>query len=455
MQDNEPQTTQGSASSGTTKPTELTAQSTQEPHDAHATTGRGTVSRRGFLTGIGLSAGAGILAGGGGAAALHAAVGNEPQASGDQTFPFRGTHQAGITTLQQEHLHIVALDVTTTNRDELRTMLTRWSGMAERMTTGQPAADTTDSSEFAVPADSGESQDLGPEQLTITIGYGPSLFDQRFGLDSRRPAKLADLPTFPGDQLKKELCDGDIVIQACANDPQVAVHAVRNLVRAGSGVVEVRWSQLGYGRASSTSRNQTTPRNLFGFKDGTRNILANETGDIEKFVWSSEPGWFSGGSYLCARRVRMLLELWDRQTLNEQQATFARFKTSGAPLGTADNPAQEFDALPFDLVQGLEPAVPVDSHVYLAHPDNNDGERMLRRAYNFIESSDSFGHLSAGLFFIAFVSDPEASFIPIQMKLARNDRMNEYVRYESKAIFACPPGLADDGSGDWGAQLFG
>lgn len=414
---------------------------------------KGSVSRRKFLAGIGLGAGAGVLAGGGGMAAVQAATSSSH--STPPSIPFYGSHQAGITTAQQENLHIVALDVLTKDKGALKDMLSHWTQMAERMAQGLPAAEQDSDSEYAVPVDSGEAQDLETNSLTITIGYGPSLFDDRFGLKDRKPQRLEKLPTFPGDQLVKELCDGDIVLQACADDPQVAVHAIRNMVRAGSGVVEVRWSQLGYGRASSTSKEQTTPRNLFGFKDGTRNILSSETEDLDSFVWSDEDGWMSGGSYLCARRIRMLLELWDRQILGEQQATFARYRHSGAPLGLEDDASKEFDAVPFDLVLGTEPAIPTNSHVFLSHPDNNDGQRMLRRAYNFIEGSDNLGHLSAGLFFIAFVGEPEKSFIPIQMKLSHNDRMNEYVRYESKAIFACPAGLPEDGSMDWGTQLFG
>ena len=65
-------------------------------------------------------------------------------------------------------------------------------------------------------------------------------------------------------------------MQACADDPQVAFHAVRNLARIGRGIVVMRWSQLGFGRTSSTSTAQETPRNLMGFKDGTNNITAEE-----------------------------------------------------------------------------------------------------------------------------------------------------------------------------------
>ena len=55
------------------------------------------------------------------------------------------------------------------------------------------------------------------------------------------------------------------MIQACA-DPQVAVHAIRNLARMGFGVVGVRYSQLGFGRTASTTSAQRTPRTMLGFK---------------------------------------------------------------------------------------------------------------------------------------------------------------------------------------------
>lgn len=415
-------------------------------------------SRRRFLTGMGIGAGAGMLATGAAALAAndkHIGPFRSPDPRSGR-IAFRGEHQAGITTSQQEHLHIVAFNVKTTDRNALKQLLTDWTHMAERITQGQTTAplredQRSDAAQYWVPEDTGEALDLGAANLTLTIGYGPSLFDERFGLASQRPAELEVLPKFPGDQLVESLCDGDIVVQACADDPQVAVHAVRNLARHGSGVVEVRWSQLGYGRASSTAKEQTTPRNLFGFKDGTRNIKSEESDALSSYVWASDNAvpWMSGGSYMCTRRIRMLLEVWDRQTLQDQEATFARHKDNGAPLGTED----EFAAVPFDLHIGRERAIPKTSHVYLAHPDNNGGERILRRAYNFVEGSDSFGHLSAGLFFIAYAAQPKKSFIPIQMKLSKNDKMNEYVRYESSGIFACPKGLAN--GEDWGTQLFG
>jgi deferrochelatase/peroxidase EfeB len=67
----------------------------------------------------------------------------------------------------------------------------------------------------------------------------------------------------------------------------VAFHAVRNLNRIGFGVTAMRWFQLGFGRTSSTTPAQQTPRNLMGFKDGTRNVNGELAADLDTHVWSA------------------------------------------------------------------------------------------------------------------------------------------------------------------------
>lgn len=412
-----------------------------------------------------------VLAGGAGAAVAGAAAGftwaqrQEPDsvatvsaAAAEGVVSFRGARQAGITTPAQDRLHFVALDVVTDDAAELRDLLTAWTRAAERMTIGAEAVPggAVGGGPWNVPQDTGEALDLVPANLTVTIGYGPSLFDSRFGLAARRPEALRDLPAFAGDDLDPSRSGGDLCIQACADDPQVAVHAVRNLVRMGFGVVAVRWSQLGFGRTSSTSTTQVTPRNLFGFKDGTANVKAEEGAALDEHVWVAaedvpgESGWMAGGSYLVARRIRMHIEVWDRSPLKDQEDTIGRDKKEGAPLGQRGEFAEpDFTAPSLDG----GPRIPVDSHVALAHPSNLGGIRILRRGYNFTDGTDGQGHLDAGLFFVAFVRDAHAQFVPMQRALAARDRLNEYVEHTGSALFACPPGLAEDG--DWGSQLFG
>ncbi|MEU4689130.1 iron uptake transporter deferrochelatase/peroxidase subunit [Actinoplanes sp. NPDC023714] len=404
-------------------------------------------------------AGAGVgLAAAGGAIALAGGSETVPVASAEgagagDAIDFYGVRQAGIVTPAQDRLHFVAFDVITRNREELVAMLENWTAAAARMTAGLDAGTmgAVGGIPEAPPDDTGEAIGLPASGLTLTIGFGPSLFT-KFGLAKQRPVVLEDLPHFPGDAIDPKISGGDIGIQACAHDPQVAVHAIRNLARIGMGVVSVRWSQLGFGRTSSTSTSQATPRNLFGFKDGTANLKAEETALLDEHLWVRDgdgPSWMTGGSYLVTRKIRMIVETWDRTPLGEQEAIVGRTKGSGAPLGGTS----EFDEPDFTAQSDGKPVIPLEAHVRLAHPTQNRGARLLRRGYNFVDGSDGLGRLDAGLFFIAYQRDPRTGFIPVQTALARKDVMNEYIRHISSGIFACPPGLraADD---FWGRSLF-
>ncbi|PFG36114.1 deferrochelatase/peroxidase EfeB [Flavimobilis soli] len=413
-----------------------------------------SLSRRGLL---GL-AGAGLATVGLGGLGGYAVAGGRAAGSAStaapagRTYAFTGAHQAGIVTPAQDRLHFAAFDVTTTSRTALETLLRRWTYAADRMVRGLPAGDLGPSSGpyDAPPDDTGEADGLPPSGLTITFGFGPSLFvdadgRDRFGLADRRPALLKDLPHFPGDTLDPARTGGDLCIQACADDPQVAVHAVRNLSRLAFGTAAIRWSQLGYGRTSSTSTAQTTPRNLFGFKDGTANIMAEDTAELDTHVWVSpddDPAasWLAGGSYLVARRIRMTIETWDRAPLREQETLVGRTKGSGAPLSGGE----EHTDPDFTMTgRGGAPLIDPASHVAMAHPRNNGGVRMLRRGYNYTDGSDGLGRLDAGLFFIAFVRDPATQYVPMQTAMARGDLLSEYLRHTGSGLFAVPPGVPD------------
>jgi deferrochelatase/peroxidase EfeB len=411
------------------------------------------------LAGAGVAGIAGAAAAGG--ALVRGAVDDD-----DKTAPasgavvFHGAHQAGIVTPAQDRLHFVAFDVLTKDRGAVVQMLKDWTVAAARMTAGKDAGTVgaTEGIPEAPPDDTGEAIGLPPSGLTLTVGFGPTLFrdatgKDRFGLAAKKPAALAELPHFPGDTIDDTISGGDICVQACANDPQVAVHAIRNLARIGFGVVSVRWSQLGFGRTSSTSTSQVTPRNLFGFKDGTANLKAEETDLLKQWLWVP-PGdgqeWMAGGSYMVTRKVRMTVEPWDRTSLGEQEAIIGRTKGEGAALGQA----KEFDEPNFTMMgSDGEPVIAKTAHVRLAHPTVNNGARLLRRGYNFVDGSDGLGRLNAGLFFIAYQRDPRSQFVPIQTNLARHDDMNEYIRHVSSGLFACPPGVT--GPDDfWGSSLF-
>jgi deferrochelatase/peroxidase EfeB len=270
------------------------------------------------------------------------------------------------------------------------------------------------------------------------------------------PRALKPLPPLPGDELIEEISNGDICIQACSDDPQTAFHAVRNLARIGRGTVTMRWSQLGFGRTSSTSSAQETPRNLMGFKDGTNNINAEEGSDqLNEHLWAqAEDGapWMAGGSYLVSRRIRMLIEVWDRNSLMDQEDTFGRKKDSGAPLtGMKEHDKPQYDAKD---AQG-DPLIPETAHIRHAAPENNAGIRLLRRGYSFTDGFDpQLGQLDAGLFFIAYQRNPHLQFVPIQTRLGKHDELNEYIIHRSSGLFAVPPGVARPGAGFIGQGIF-
>ncbi|MGV8872299.1 MAG: iron uptake transporter deferrochelatase/peroxidase subunit [Rhodococcus sp. (in: high G+C Gram-positive bacteria)] len=407
----------------------------------------GRISRRRLFGAVGTGA---ALVGAGAFAGHATAAGAEAPTS--DVVEFRGDHQAGIVTPAQDRMHFVAFDITTDSRDDVVALLKKWTLMAERLTKGEETFDggAVDGGQYNPPSDTGEALGLTASSLTLTIGFGPSMFD-RFDLASKRPASLADLQHFPADNLDPRRSGGDLCIQACADDPQVAVHAIRNLARVGFGTVSVKWSQLGFGRTSSTSTTQATPRNLFGFKDGTANLKAEDPSLLDENVWvasDDDQEWMAGGSYLVARRIRMLIESWDRTTLKEQERVIGRSKGSGAPLGQTD----EFDTLDFES-QGPEGTfIDKAAHVRLASKENLGGVQLLRRGYNFTDGSDGFGHLDAGLFFIAYCRDPLTQFVPMQLALSRKDALNEYIQHVGSAVFACPPGVEE--SEYWGSTLF-
>ncbi|MEQ6902317.1 iron uptake transporter deferrochelatase/peroxidase subunit [Nocardioides sp. YIM 152588] len=406
------------------------------------------LSRRGLL-------GGGVAAAGLAGAYTAGRVTSPETASASSTavpsYPFHGTRQAGIVTPAQDRLHFAALDLTTDDRDEVIDLLRRWTEAAARMTQGGYAGPVgaVEGSVNAPPDDTGEAIGLPPSRLTITFGFGPGMFRDergrdRFGIADRRPAALDPLPTFSADVLDERRTGGDLCIQACADDPQVAVHAIRNLVRMGFGRTTVRWSQLGFGRTSTTSVSQDTPRNLFGFKDGTANVKAEEAEALDEHVWvdgGDDPAaaWLAGGSYLVTRRINMTIEIWDRQSLEAQEEFVGRTKGSGAPLSGGE----EFTEPDFDMPGSDGPIIPTDAHVRVVHPTQFGGARMLRRGYNFVDGSNDLGGLDAGLFFIAYVRDPRTHFIPQQRAMAANDALMEYLRFTGQGIFAVPPGVAE------------
>ncbi len=402
----------------------------------HPSSGRPVLSRRQLLAGSGVAT-AGLVAAAAGTAGVAAAA--TSGGGGSDTVPFDGPHQAGIATPEPARLVFAAFDVTTADRAGLVDLLATWSAAAARMAGGR--ALTGPSGAQAPPPDSGEALDLPPSRLTVTVGFGPSLFDDRFGLADRRPAALVDLPAFPGDALDPRRSHGDLCLQVCADDALVAFHAVRNLTRLALGAATVRYVQVGFGRTASPANGGESPRNLLGFKDGTDNLDPADEAALRTYVWvdeRSDQPWMAGGSYLVARRIRIHLDTWDRTTLGHQERTVGRHKVSGAPLGGR----REHDPVNLAALDASgTPVIPVDAHIRVASPATNHGQAILRRGYSFADGVDpASGELDAGLFFVCFQKDPRRQFVPIQEHLADQDALAAYLVHTGSGIFACPPG---------------
>ncbi|HMH59227.1 MAG TPA: Dyp-type peroxidase [Galbitalea sp.] len=410
------------------------------------------LSRRSFFLGAGGLAASGLIvggaAGGAGGFALARATGSETAATADVTYPFFDqAHQGGIQTEPQKYSVFMTYDLTTSSRAAVQVLLARWTAAIAQMVKGQPIGDPEPTNPEAVALDSGEAQGLGAKGLTVTLGLGPGLFDSRFGLASKRPALLRQLPTLPSDQLQKEYTGGDLCLSACADDPQVAYHAIRNLTRMARGTATTSWTVTGFGRASA-GPSQQTPRNLLGFKDGTRNVV--DDADFARWVWlrDQDQNWMNDGTYLVARKIHQNIEIWDTDQISDQETVFGRTKGEGAPLSGH----REFDTPNFTKKDAAgNPVISPTSHIALAAHENNGGIKIHRRSYNYTEGIDGVGQIDAGLLFIAFMNDPE-HFIKLQTKLGSVDRLNEYIKHIGSALFAVPPG-PDTGS-YIGAGLF-
>jgi deferrochelatase/peroxidase EfeB len=470
----------------------MTAQDPQASGHGEDSPPRRRVGRRGLIG----AAGASLLVGGGvgyglgrsgtgsgpGDTATGGADGSAgPDGSGgadahlSRAYPLRGAHQAGIVTPAQDYMFTAAFDVTAHALDDLRDLMSTWCVAAEQMTAGELVGGTPDANRYAAPRDTGEVWGYPPSSLTLTFGVGGSLFvdakgKDRFGLKKKAPRILLDgMPRFANEQLQPAVSDGDLVVQACADDAQVAMHAIRNLTRIAFGTATLRWTQIGYGRTSSTSTTQETPRNLFGFKDGTANVKAEDGADVlAKHLWvgtDDDAGdWLAGGTYMCARKIRMLMEIWDRQQLLDQEETIGRDKRFGAPLSVPDvsRPAQEFTAADYEAKAvgsgggsgGGGPAIPADAHIRIVAPEQNHGARMLRRGYNYTDGNDSLGRINGGLFFLAFVRDPTTGFYPILDRMTKDDALTEYLQHVASGLFAVLPGVGEKDT-MIGQNLFG
>jgi dye decolorizing peroxidase len=389
------------------------------------------ISRRRLL---GTAGATGLVLGAAGAAVGHstAPAGATPLTSvGSDRVQFHVKHQPGITDALQSRGHLVAFDLAAgTGRTQAAALLRRWSATAERLMAGEPSPhDDTD-----------VARDAGPSSLTITFGFGHSFFD-RTGLQKQRPAALDPLPDFSSDQLDKARSNGDLWVQIGANDALVAFHALRAIQKDAGGAARIRWQMNGFNRSPGATAQPMTARNLMGQIDGTRNPKPSDS-DFDQRVFvpaGGEPAWMANGSYAVVRRIRMLLDDWEKLSLSQQQNVIGRRKSDGAPLsGGTETTAMDLEKT--DSQGNL--VVPINAHARITRPDQNGGAALLRRPFSYHDGFDADGTPDAGLLFVCWQADPLRGFVPVQRKLDRGDALSQYIRHEASGLFAVPGGAA-------------
>ncbi|MEU2539729.1 iron uptake transporter deferrochelatase/peroxidase subunit [Streptomyces iakyrus] len=403
------------------------------PGEREAAPAHEGISRRRLL---GTAGATGLVLGTAGAAVGYAAAPSKAAAPltslGTDRAMFHGKHQPGITDGLQARGHVVAFDLAAgAGRKEAAALLRRWSETARRLMAGEPSPhDDTD-----------VARDAGPSSLTVTFGFGHSFFT-RTGLEKQRPTALDPLPEFSSDHLDKNRSNGDLWVQIGANDALVAFHALRAIQKDAGRAARVRWQMNGFNRSPGATSHPMTARNLMGQIDGTRNPKPSEA-DFDQRIFvpeKGEPAWMANGSYAVVRRIRMLLDDWEKLSVKAQEDVIGRRKSDGAALsGGTETTAMDLEKT--DAEGNL--VVPINAHARITRPDQNGGAAMLRRPFSFHDGIDADGVPDAGLLFICWQADPLRGFVPVQRKLDRGDALSTFIRHESSGLFAVPGGAGE------------
>ena len=398
--------------------------------------------RRSLLGFMGLAGAAGLAP----TAALAAAVEDErlaqPDADGTRDRQsFYGPHQAGIVTSQPAAALVASFDVLAETRDDLAGLMKRLTLRIAALMAGEIQAPVDDR---LPPPDNGLLGPKGaPDNLSMTVAFGASLFDGRFGLAAGRPTRLVAMKAFPNDALDADCCHGDVLIQFNTNTAETNIHALRALLKDFPDGLALRWKQDGFLPPHTIkTQGRDTARNLLGFKDGTANLDAADDALMDRIVWvnggSDEPGWAQGGTYQVVRIIRTLVERWDRTPLQEQQTVIGRDKAEGAPLGMA----REHD-MPDYAADPDGHGVPLGAHIRRANPRDaaSRDSVILRRAYNYSNGLTKAGQLDMGLLFSAFQSDLDRGFVAVQTRL-NGEPLEEYIKPVGGGYFFALPGVA-------------
>lgn len=423
----------------------------RKPHDGESAKSASlpSTNRRELLLGFG--AGSALLLKGASARAEEAdgrQVTDAPTGQNDasERVPFYGVHQAGILTPRPANGIVASFDVVAQKPEDLDRMFRELTRRIVLLTQGGvvPVLDPK-----LPPADSGIlGPELEPDNLTVTLGLGASLFDDRAWLAPLKPKRLQRMTQFPNDALEADRCHGDISLQFCANLKDTNIHALRDIVKNLPEFLVLRWMQEGDVPIIPPKPDGTreSARNFLGFRDGSANPDAHDHALMEKVVWvgegDGEPEWSLGGTYQAVRIIRNFVERWDRTPLGEQERIIGREKPTGAPLGKTKT--RESDVPDYASDEAGE-VTPLDAHIRLANPRTAAAQDnlILRRPFNYSNGVTKSGQLDQGLLFIAYQADLEKGFIAVQNRL-NGEPLEEYIKPVGGGYFYVLPGAKDE-----------
>lgn len=400
--------------------------------------------RRKWLKNISIGALSMGAAVGAGVTAIATKHNNQTFNDGTQTpQPFHGKNQSGIITPQPAAAIFVAFDVLATDKKGLEKLFRTLTDRISFLTEG---GKITEVDSKLPPANSGILGDIiFPDNLTITVSVGSSLFDHRFGLGHLKPIHLSEMNPSRNDLLETEMCHGDISLQICSNTAETNIHALRDIIKNTPSLMAIRWKMDGFLPPHMILKlGKDTMRNLLGFKDGTANIDAKNENTMNELVWVgehenslNEPNWAKNGSYQVVRFIRNRVEFWDRAPLQEQEAIMGRHKMSGAPLGmNNEHDEPNFSSDPHGV------KTPLDAHIRLANPRTAETQKnlILRRGYNYSRGISKSGQLDMGLLFVCYQSNLTNGFITVQKRLD-GESLEEYITPFGGGFFFSLPGV--------------